>query len=259
MLEIKRRIQNMETMVGTAAIMSDPMVCELLGHAGPDAIWLDTEHSTLDYGNVMMHLIAAKAGNVPVFVRVPWNDAVRVKKIIDQAPAGIIFPMVNSAEEADRAMKACLYPPEGIRGWGPLRCLNYGEDDKVDYIARAKDEMVRIIQIEHIDAIRNLREIVKNPYIDAYVIGPADLSGSLGHLYAMYTEEHMAAIDEAIRILKDNGKYIITLCRPIESDLEFWTGRGVNMIFAGQDTGYIFSGCKSTMAQLREAFEKAGR
>lgn len=256
MIEIKKRMQNKERMAGTACIMTDPIVCEILGNAGPDAIWIDTEHSVIDYSILQRHLIACTATNTPAFVRIPWNDRVMVKRVIDQAPAGIIFPMVCTAEEADAAMQACMYPPEGNRGWGPVRCIRYGRDDKIEYIANANDEMVRIIQIEHVDAIKNLKEIVKNPYIDGYVIGPCDLSGSMGKLYQMYTKEHAGLIEEAIKILQDNDKYIMTLCRPIEEDFEFYFSRGVHMIFSGQDTGYIMGGCKDTMAHIRSAQTK---
>ena len=116
-------------MAGTHVSLSEPIITELIGNLGYDFIWVDTEHTAIDYHTLELLLMGARASGTQTLVRVPWNDAVLAKRVLEQGPDGIIFPMVNTAEEADRAMKSTLYPPEGNRGFGPIRATQYGLED----------------------------------------------------------------------------------------------------------------------------------
>ena len=108
----------------------------------------------------------------------PWL----IKPVLDLAPAGVIVPMVNSAEEAEAAVAACRYPLKGIRGCGVRRAVRYGKHDFFEYVKDSETNPLVIVQIEHIDAVKNLDKILKVPGIGSICVGPCDLSGSMGIL-----------------------------------------------------------------------------
>ena len=166
-------------------------------------------------------------------------------------PAGVIVPMVNTAEDARAAVSACRYPPEGTRGWGPYGAIRYGIDDKLEWISRYSRDLCVFLQIEHIDAVDHLDEIADVEGVDGFVIGPCDLSGSIGQLYRMYEPETVAVIDRAIGILTEKGKYIGMAGGAAPEVIEFWQARGVHMITAGLDYGFIVSGAGSTLQNIR--------
>jgi 2-dehydro-3-deoxyglucarate aldolase/4-hydroxy-2-oxoheptanedioate aldolase len=235
--KLKEKIKNFEKTTGTMITMSDPVVTELLGQLDYDFFWVDTEHGPIDYYGLQLVLMAATASDTETLVRVPWNDTVMVKRVLDLGPAGIIFPSIRTVEEARHAMKACLYPPEGERGCGPSRAVRWGACPLPKYIERSKDVICRTIQIEHADTVTNLKEIVKIPEIDAYIFGPADLSGSIGELLKYREKSTHKLITEAVKILKDNGKYygFYSPAYDVEG-LKFWQEFEAPMVCAGGDT-----------------------
>lgn len=197
---LKEKLQDCEEIAGMHVSLGDACVSELLAGVGFDFLWIDTEHTAIDYQALQNHLIAARAGGTSTLVRIPENNKVLVKRVLEMGPTGIIFPMINTAEEAETAMKSCLYPPYGIRGYGPIRAVSYGQEDSDEYIQKKSMEICRCIQIETETAVKNLPEIVKNPYIDAYIFGPCDLSASIGEINQVFGERTTALIDEAIAL-----------------------------------------------------------
>ena len=250
---LKAKILSRQHIAGTHITLGDPAICEMISYLGFDFIWVDTEHSPLDLGPLKLHLMAAKAGDTPVIVRVPWNDPVMIKRVIDMGPAGVVIPMVNTAEEARRAVNACRYPPEGNRGWGPYGAIRYGLDNQLKWIHETSWDMCIFAQVEHIQAVKNLREIADVEGIDGFVFGPCDLSGSVGELYKMYESKTVSVIDEAIAILREKGKYIAVSCGNTPEVLEFWHSRGVHMISAGMDYSFILSGAEQTLKNIKNA------
>ena len=113
-----------EVCLGTAISFSDPTVTEALCNV-LDFVWIDTEHNPLSLEDVQGHIMATKGTDVLPLVRVPWNDPVLIKPILDIGAAGVIVPMIRTADDVRLAVAACRYPPEGIRGFGPRRPSNY--------------------------------------------------------------------------------------------------------------------------------------
>ena len=167
--------------LGTAISFTDPTVTEALCKA-LDFVWIDMEHAPLSLEVVQAHILATKGSDVTPLVRVPWNDLVAIKQVLDMGAAGVIVPMVNTADEARRAVAACRYPPEGIRGYGPRRTVNYGRENGPDYARAANEQVIAIVQVEHIDAVAHLDEILRTPGLDGILIGPSDLAASMGHV-----------------------------------------------------------------------------
>lgn len=171
-------------------------------------------------------------------------------------PYGVIFPMIDNAGEAAATMYFCLYPPHGSRWVGPLQAVNYGTRDIDDYIHGSELELCRFIQIETADAVRNLPKIGKDPYIDGYIFGPCDLSGSIGELNNVFGENTQKLIRQAVAILKEAGKCIgISTGSPEPEVTDFWHSIGINMISSGVDYDYIVCGAKANFAHLHSFIE----
>lgn len=253
----KERLLSGEKLIGYEVDLCDPCISEMVAQAGFDYIWIDTEHSAMDYHTLLMHIIACKAGGSASVVRIPWNEPYLAKRALEMGPDAIIFPMVNSAEEAQMAMDACIYPVNGKRGFGPRRACQYCAEDLFKYIEEAPDRMVRIIQIEHPDGVKNLDEILKVPFLDAVILGPCDLSGPMGHLNDIFHPEVLALIDETIAKCKAAGKPIgIAVGANSEKDVQFWLDRGIQFISAGSDMSCIANGARAQCAMMRRAATK---
>lgn len=252
MKSLKEKLTSQKHLSGTNVTLTDASIGEIFGYLGFDFIWIDTEHSTIDYQTLNLMIMGVKAAGTSPLVRVPWQDPTATKKVLEMGAEGILFPMVNTAEEADAAMRQCLYPPLGDRGFGPRRAVRYGIDDVREYVYEKSLSICRFIQIESEQAIRNLPEIVKNPYIDGYIFGPNDLSASIGEFGNVYGEKTGALIDEAVAILKPTGKTIGVSVDATEAEkLKYWHDKGIGMITSGQDCGYLVRGAKATLANLR--------
>lgn len=243
---------------GTHVNFLDHRVCELLGYIGFDYLWIDMEHISTDFIAMERHLIAAKAAGTPTLVRVTWNDIPNIKRVLEAGPDAIVVPMVNSVEEARQAIDTCIYPPEGKRGFGPCRAVRYGLDDVNDYIDNAHKELLRFLQVETKDAVECLDETCKIPYVDGFIIGPMDFSGSIGKLgHALEDKETNELIEKAIKIAHANGKPIgISTGADNVEEVEHWISKGVDFISASTDMRSVLVGAQTVLGRMKEASDK---
>lgn len=252
MNKLKEKLLRGEKALGTHILLNGNRTTELIGSLGFDYLWIDTEHTSISLHEVEDHLFAARLSGVPAIVRVPWNDPVRMKPILEMGPDGIIVPMVNSYEEALKAVQACLYPPKGNRGYGPRRASFYGLTPLDQYLESAEKDMMRIVQVEHIDAVRDLKRIVTIDEIDAYIIGPMDLSASIGKLGKLDDPELCALFDEIIATVHAAGKPVgvsYGLCG--QDEIEKWKSRGVDMISLACETDFIIAQAKKLLEDMQ--------
>ena len=250
---LKEKILAHQPVCGTHVLLSEPEICAIYGQLGYDYIWLDMEHTYLSYQNVIHSLNAAKLHGTPVIIRVPQDDLTATKKVLEMGPDGIIFPMVNNAEDANRLISYTLYPPYGIRGFGPMRAVQYGGTDTEEFVRCGHLSLCRFIQIESKTAIENLEEILQNPYIDGFIFGPCDLSGSVGQMLNVMEGETKLWMKKAIRILRANGKYIgISYGDTRAEVIRHWHDMGIDMISVGSDYGYLYENGKKTLQTLRQ-------
>jgi len=163
--------------VGTWLVLGSPIVAEIIANMGFDWVVVDTEHGSIDIGATQSIIQAISTTDTVPMVRVPWNDPMSIKRALDAGAYGLVIPMVNSREEAIRAVKAARYPPLGIRSYGGPRARLYGG---VDYFEHANEEIALIVQIEHIDAVNHVDEILSVEGVDGFFIGPSDLAISMG-------------------------------------------------------------------------------
>ena len=237
--------------VGTEITLTDPLASEAAAEAGSDFLWIETEHAHLDLPSVLAHLLAARAAQVPALVRVGWNDAVLIKRVIDLAPAGIVVPMVCTADEAAAAVRAFRYPPEGVRGWGPVRNMMYF-DSAGDYVAAAGDQVLCILQIEHVEAVRNLDGILATPGIHGIVLGPGDLSASVGKHGNRNDPEVAAMIDTVIAKASASGLLVGTSIGFDPGTVRDWFAKGVQWFALGDTTSHISEGAAAVMQGVRD-------
>lgn len=249
---VKDKIDRKEMVIGTHVSFTNSSFTELLGDVGFDFIWIDAEHGAMDKKDIQLHLIAARAAGAASFVRVPWNDPVIVKTVLDMGPDGVVFPMICSAEEAEQAVAACRYPPKGIRGLGTRRANRYGMGDKKEYFSEVENRTWKIMQIEHVDGVKDLDRILKVDGVDTIVVGPNDLSGSVGLLGQTKHPEVIALLDE---IGEKARKYNIPLGVSMGYDPETvrqWKERGIAWIGMGQDFSLLAQAAKELFAGAEE-------
>jgi 4-hydroxy-2-oxoheptanedioate aldolase len=191
--------------IGLWLSLASPAVTEVAAGAGFDWLLLDMEHAPNELPDIAHHLRAAEGGTAEPVVRVPWNEPVIVKRLLDIGARSLLFPFVQSAEEARRAVAATRYPPHGIRGFaGTTRANRYGRVR--DYAKRAAEAICVLVQSETRRAVADIPAIAAVEGIDGVFIGPADLAADMGHLADTQHAEVQAAILDAGRRIREGGK-----------------------------------------------------
>lgn len=209
--EGKKRLQNGEKLIGSWAQLCSSMSTEILARSGFDFVLIDMEHAPGDTMVLLSQLHAIGNYDAMPIVRVPWNDFVTMKRVLDTGAHGIHVPYVNTAEEAREAVKAVRYAPEGIRGIaGSPRALGYGMGGK-DYFEHANEEILLYIALETPESIENLDEILKVDGVDGIFIGPMDLATSMGHLGNPQHSEVQEKIREIEEKVFNTDKFLGTV------------------------------------------------
>lgn len=178
--QLKRKLTNNELTLGSWLTINHQSVVEIMATAGFEWLCIDLEHSAISISDVL-NLIGHIQGNgMQALVRVSENNPVIIKQVMDAGADGIIVPMVNSVQDAEKAVASVRYPSKGSRGVGLSRAQNYGIGF-AEYQEWLKNDAVIIAQIEHINAVNELPGILDVPGIDGIIVGPYDLSASMGH------------------------------------------------------------------------------
>jgi len=178
-MSLKQKLLNNQLTIGSWISIGHQSIVEIMAMSGFDWLTIDMEHTVIDY-ELAQHLIAhIQSHKIEALVRVSKNDEVAIKKVMDAGADGVIIPMINSAEDAKKAVNFVKYPPVGKRGVGLARAQKYGLGFE-EYKQWVNRDSVIIAQIEHIDAVEHIEEIILTEGIDGIIIGPYDLSGSMG-------------------------------------------------------------------------------
>lgn len=186
---------------GCWVTMAHPLIPELLKEAGFDWLAIDMEHSSIDLGDLLALIISTEANGMVPLVRVGENNANLIKRVMDTGAHGVIVANIRSADEARAAVQAVKYPPLGRRGVGLYRAQKYGRGFD-QYKKWLSTQSIVIVQIEHIDAVNQIEEIFSVDDIDAFLVGPYDLSGSMGKPGAL----HDPKVEEAVKKVLEAGK-----------------------------------------------------
>ena len=206
----KRALEAGKPQIGLWSSLSSNYSVEVIAGAGFDWILLDSEHSPADLENLLTQLQAAAPYPTHPVVRVPWNDAVTIKRVLDAGATTLLVPLVQNADEARQAVAATRYPPQGVRGVaGMTRASRFGAAH--NYLQHANADMGVIVQLETPQALQQLEAIAAIDGVDALFIGPADLSAAMGHLGQLTHPAVLEQMSRAVKRAKDAGKPIGTL------------------------------------------------
>ncbi len=247
--------QNRQT-VGGWLSLANTHTAEIMGGLGFDWLCIDLQHGLLDYPDLTRMLPAISTGDSTPLVRVPWNEPYEVMKALDAGAYGVIVPMVNNREEAERAVAACRYPPEGNRSFGPVRAAVVGGRG---YAAEANGQIACIAMIETAEAIAKLDEIVSTPGLDGVYIGPSDLALALGLTPTGDNEEPMHA--ETVLRIRDACR-AHGVAAGIHTSSVRYTRRylelGFNLITLGSDLRFMLRSATADLAEVRGTLGSEG-
>ncbi len=248
---LKMKLKNLELTIGGWAMIGHPTIIEIMAKAGYDWVCIDLEHTATTYEQVENMVRAADVSGVPTLVRLTSNDEDQIKRVMDNGASGIIVPMVKTADEAKTAIEAMQYPPLGHRGVSLHRGTAFGSEFDT-YRNWLKDEVVCIVQIEHIDAVNNCEAILAVEGVDGYFMGPYDLSASMGLTGDLDHPDVVAAMTK----VRDIGKAMdipggLHVVEPDEGKLKASVEQGFTFIAYSIDTRIIDAVCRSGVASVK--------
>ena len=252
-MRLKEKVKNQMNICGTHITIPGICVSEMMSYYDYDFVWIDLEHTIISIDECYSQIVGAKSVGRESIVRVPQNDLTYTKKVLEMGPDGIIFPMVHSAAEAEELLSYTLYPPYGKRGCGPKRAVRYGVDDEIEYFKSGPFDLCRFLQIECASFIDELEQIADNEYVDGFILGMADLSGSINETGDFTGQKNLALARRAIDICKKHNKTVgVSVTTTDEETLRMYHQMGVNMISAGADFNYIVKGARAAIDVLRK-------
>jgi 2-keto-3-deoxy-L-rhamnonate aldolase RhmA len=241
--------------LGTFVMSASPLIAEAIGWCGFDWAIVDSEHSpidTMDAAQLMQALATTPTVSV---LRVAWNDPVMVKRAMDAGASTLLFPFVQTAEEAAAAVRATRYPPEGIRGMAGLtRASRFGAVQ--DHFRTANSRIGVVVQIETRLGLKNIEAIATTEGVDALFVGPTDLAGAMGHSGNGAHPEVQAAMADALRKCKAAGKPLGTL--GATQDLaKKYVADGFDFVAVSSDLGFLTMTARAAVSALRGAAKPA--
>lgn len=226
---------------------------ELAAHSGFDALTLDLQHGLISADTALPMLQAISTTSAVPLVRLPWNEPSVIMKMLDAGAAGLICPMIDTAEEAARFARACRYPPEGIRSFGPIRARLLEEGD---YFQVANRKVLAFAMIETASSLNMLEAIAATPGLDGLFVGPFDLSVSLG--LKRIADIHDPTLNNAL-------KSVLAACRRHQLAPAVYTGSiahaaelaamGYRLISIGDDTAILAEGARNKLAELQKSIK----
>ncbi len=245
----KEALKGGRPQIGLWSSLSSNYTVEVVAGAGFDWLLLDMEHSPNDLESLLGQLQAAAPYPTHAVVRVPWNDMVSIKRVLDVGAQSLLVPYVSTADEAAAAVAYTRYPPEGMRGVaGTTRATRFGRIK--DYARRAHEEICLLVQAETEAALQSIEAICDVEGIDGVFIGPADLHASLGYPGEIANAAVKPRIDQAIRRIRKAGKAPGILTSS-ESDARHWLECGALFVAVGADVGILARGAETLAAKFK--------
>ena len=235
---------------GMFAMLGEPALVEMMGYAGLDFVVIDTEHS----GNTMEQagdlVRAAEISGITPMMRVTENSPGIILRALDAGAGGVLVPQVNSAEEAAAAVRAARYAPQGERGLaGVVRAARYGFIPLPTYLAGANRENLVITQVEHVDAVKNLDEILAVEGLDGIFVGPTDLSQSMGITGKFADPELRRVSHGVIEKTRRTDKWAGIFCLDAD-DAAYWKAAGAQFLTIATESMIFASGMRRLAKQI---------
>lgn len=237
--------------IGLWISLCNNFAADVVASAGYDWVLLDMEHSPNEVGIALGQMQAFASGDTAQMVRPMWNDPVVVKRLLDCGASNLLFPMVQSAKEAEAAVRATRYPPHGIRGVsGAQRGNKFGRVS--DYFDRVNDETCVIVQVETRAALADVEAIASVDGVDGVFFGPADIGADIGQLGKPMAPEVWDLIMPAAEKVRAVGKPVGTLVMDATKSAEL-VNDGFMFVACGSDIGLLARGADQLLANVRKA------
>jgi 2-dehydro-3-deoxyglucarate aldolase/4-hydroxy-2-oxoheptanedioate aldolase len=255
---VKIKLKNGQKTIGGFLQTLSPVAAEIMSQSGFDWLIVDLEHSPGGFENLQSQLQAMNGSGVVPFARAPWNDMVAIKRILDTGVMGVLIPYVNTKAEAEAAVAACKYPPQGVRGVaGSPRAAGFTRN-MLPYLRSANEETIVMIAVETLDAVANLDEILTVEGLDGIFIGPVDLASSMGFL----GDPGQPAVQETIALIESkvlaSDKFLGTLAGTWEKAQECFE-KGYQWMVVMQDGVALLKAADNVVRQFRESGYEAQR
>lgn len=247
----KAALLNRERQIGLWMVLANSYTAEICAGAGFDWLLFDGEHSPNTLTSLLEQLQAVAPYRSAPVVRVPWNDTVLIKQVLDIGVQNLLVPMVQNADEAARAVAATRYPPQGVRGIGSAGARASRWNRIPDYLHRANDQMCVMVQLETPEALSNLEEIAAVDGVDGIFIGPSDLSAAMGHMGNPAHPDVQTAIDDGIKRILKLGKAPGIL----HSDAKLcqhWLNLGAVFVAVGLDGALLARSAEKLAANFKD-------
>ncbi len=246
---LKQLLRDGRPAIGSWLMLSDPFAVEVMAQTGFDWLLIDTEHCSIGTESLRNILVALKGSPTVPVVRLLSNNPDYFKIALDLGAEGIMVPMIQTADDARRAVESCRYPPLGCRGFGPIRASRYFKEMD-DYCREANEEILLVAQIESALAVRNLDSILAVPGVDAIFIGQADLAASIGSL-AQWKHPQVAQLVSEVTAMAGARRMPWGLvCDTVEEALA-QAGRGATLLTVGGDLFFLIKTAADYLSRTR--------
>lgn len=252
---LKKKLETQKAVIGSWINTASPIVAELMSCTGFDFLTVDVEHSAINLPQTQALFQAIKSGNpnCAPLVRLKGNEYSDTKRYLDAGASGVIAPFINTAEQARALVQSAKYPPEGLRGVGFCRANEYGRVLE-EAVCTANQNVFVCVQIEHVDAVKNISEILNVPGIDAMMIGPYDLSASMGITAQFDHPKMISAIEEILSACKKTSVIPgIHVVKPDPMEAVARIREGYRFVAYSLDITMLLNACETGLNQIREA------
>lgn len=253
---LKNKLINNKLTIGSWITIGHPSVVDVMATAGFDWLVVDMEHTSIDLTTAHNLIATIQANGMKALVRVSKNEEVIIKRVLDMGADGIVVPMIKSKADALEAIDYAKYPPIGKRGVGLFRAQKYGMAFD-EYKKWVNEELVIIAQIEHYEAVDNIEEIITTDGIDGVIIGPYDLSGSMGYPGEYNREDVKKSIAKVLKACKE--KNVPSGFHVIESSPEKLQQRideGCTFLAYSVDFFFLGDSARNGMKKIKEGLKK---
>ena len=249
---VREKLRQGRPAIGSFLGLGSPMVAELMAHCGFDFIVIETEHNAIDMAQVQQMLMAMNGTDAIPLVRLPSSDPVFIQRSLDIGALGIVVPLLRSAEQAQAVVRATRYPPDGVRGFGPLRASHYTLDYP-DYLTRANDNILVSFLLETREAMENLEEITAVPGVDALYLGLWDLYLNHGANPLQMPDPAMdRLIERAIEVCGDSD-VALGIGSTTPQEVLHWRGRGLTFLGYGPDYSLLGSAAQAGISAFHDS------
>ena len=248
--ELRKRLQKGELVLGTILSLNSPDVAEILSQIGFDWLFIDAEHSTLDPHHLQA-IFQATGEAIPCVVRIPALDEIVVKKTLDAGAAGLLVPQVHNAEQAEQLVRWGRYYPKGARGLGFGRAQGYGLKVS-EYLETANENIVLSVQAESAEAVKNIEAIARVQGLDAVLVGPYDLSASMG-LPGQIDHPDVKAAIQRVAAACQGARMPVGIFGMTAEAVKPYIEQGFRFIVSGADTVLLGNAAQRLLQQLKSA------